>query len=194
MPTFNYAAREINCKIVFYGPGLGGKTSNLEYIFGQIAPQSRGRLISLATGNERTLFFDFLPVDVGVVRGFKTRIHLYSVPGQVYYNTSRKLILRGADGVVFVADSQVERVDANLQSIDNLAANLAEHGTDLRELPLVIQYNKRDLPHTSPVKELQALLNPAGAPYFEAVARHGIGVLDTFREVSRKVIARSRAR
>lgn len=156
----NYAAREINCKIVYYGPGLGGKTTNLEHIYGKVKPDTRGKLISLATENERTLFFDFLPVDLGTIRGFNTRFHLYTVPGQVYYNASRKLILKNVDGVVFVADSQVERMEANLESMQNLYDNMAEYGYDLTRMPFVIQYNKRDLPDDAPVSELQTALNP----------------------------------
>ncbi len=156
----NYASREINCKIVFYGPGLGGKTTNLEYIYGKVAPNTRGKLISLATETERTLFFDFLPVDLGTIRGFRTRFHLYTVPGQVYYNASRKLILKGVDGVVFVADSQAERAEANLESMQNLYDNMSAYGYDLTRMPFVIQYNKRDLPNASPLATLQEMLNP----------------------------------
>ncbi len=156
----NYAAREINCKIVYYGPGLGGKTTNLEHIYGKVKPDTRGKLISLATETERTLFFDFLPVDLGTIRGFNTRFHLYTVPGQVYYNASRKLILKNVDGVVFVADSQIERMEANLESMQNLYDNMAEYGYDLTKIPFVIQYNKRDLPNAAPVSDLQAALNP----------------------------------
>src|SRR5919205_2107034 len=149
MSMINYASREINCKIVYYGPGLGGKTTNLEHVYSKVAPDTRGKLISLATETERTLFFDFLPVDLGTIRGFKTRFHLYTVPGQVYYNASRKLILKGVDGIVFVADSQIERMEANLESFENLRVNLAEQGYDLDKLPYVIQYNKRDLPNVA---------------------------------------------
>ncbi len=160
MSMINYASREINCKLVYYGPGLGGKTTNLEHVFGKVNPNARGKLISLATETERTLFFDFLPVDLGTVRGFKTRFHLYTVPGQVYYNASRKLILKGVDGVVFVADSQLERMEANIESMQNLYDNMAEYGYDLTKIPFVVQYNKRDLPNASPIKDLQAALNP----------------------------------
>jgi mutual gliding-motility protein MglA len=160
MSMINYASREINCKLVYYGPGLGGKTTNLEFVYGKVQPNTRGKLISLATETERTLFFDFLPVDLGTIRGFKTRFHLYTVPGQVYYNASRKLILKGVDGIVFVADSQVERMEANIESMQNLYDNMSEYGYDLTKLPFVIQYNKRDLPNASPVKDLQAALNP----------------------------------
>jgi len=160
MSMINHAAREINCKLVYYGPGLGGKTTNLEHVYGKVSPGSRGKMISLATETERTLFFDFLPVDLGTIRGFKTRFHLYTVPGQVYYNASRKLILKGVDGVVFVADSQIERMEANIESMQNLYDNMAEHGYDLTRMPFVIQYNKRDLPNAAPISELQAALNP----------------------------------
>ena len=160
MSMINYASREINCKIVYYGPGLGGKTTNLEHVYAKVNPDTRGKLISLATETERTLFFDFLPVDLGSIRGFRTRFHLYTVPGQVYYNASRKLILKGVDGVVFVADSQVDRVEANQESMQNLYDNMAEHGYDLTRMPFVLQYNKRDLPNAAPIDELQALLNP----------------------------------
>ena len=160
MSMINYASREINCKIVYYGPGLGGKTTNLEHVYGKVAPDTRGKLISLATETERTLFFDFLPVDLGTIRGFKTRFHLYTVPGQVYYNASRKLILKGVDGIVFVGDSQVERMEANQEAMQNLYDNMAEYGYDLTTMPFVIQYNKRDLPNASPIRDLQAALNP----------------------------------
>ena len=160
MSMINYASREINCKLVYYGPGLGGKTTNLEHIYGKVSPNTRGKMISLATETERTLFFDFLPVDLGTIRGFKTRFHLYTVPGQVYYNASRKLILKGVDGIVFVADSQIERMEANVESMQNLYDNMAEYGYDLTKIPFVIQYNKRDLPNAAPIKDLQASLNP----------------------------------
>jgi len=160
MSMINYASREINCKLVYYGPGLGGKTTNLEFVYQKVAPGSRGKMISLATETERTLFFDFLPVDLGTIRGFRVKFHLYTVPGQVYYNASRKLILKGVDGVVFVADSQIERMDANLEAMQNLYENLAQYGYDLTRIPFAIQYNKRDLPNAAPVAELQAALNP----------------------------------
>jgi mutual gliding-motility protein MglA len=188
MSMINYASREINCKIVYYGPGLGGKTTNLEYVYEKVAPQTRGKLISLATETERTLFFDFLPVDLGTIRGFKTRFHLYTVPGQVYYNASRKLILKGVDGIVFVADSQVERLDANIESMHNLYDNLSEYGLDIQQLPFVIQYNKRDLPNICSVQELQSQLNPDTVPNYEAVGSRGIGVFDTLKAVSKLVI------
>ncbi len=160
MSMINYASREINCKLVYYGPGLGGKTTNLEHVYQKVSPDTRGKMVSLATETERTLFFDFLPVDLGTIRGFKTRFHLYTVPGQVYYNASRKLILKGVDGVVFVADSQIERTEANIESMQNLYDNMAEYGYDLTKIPFVMQYNKRDLPNAAPVGELQSQLNP----------------------------------
>ena len=188
MSMINYASREINCKIVYYGPGLGGKTTNLEYVYEKVSPNTRGKLISLATESERTLFFDFLPVDLGTIRGFKTRFHLYTVPGQVYYNASRKLILKGVDGVVFVGDSQVERLDANIEAMHNLYENLAEYGLDPRTMPFVVQYNKRDLPNVASVQELEANLNPTRVPAFEAVGTRGVGVFDTLKAVSKFVI------
>ncbi len=160
MSMINYASREINCKLVYYGPGLGGKTTNLEHIYAKVAPDTRGKMVSLATETERTLFFDFLPVDLGTIRGFKTRFHLYTVPGQVYYNASRKLILKGVDGVIFVADSQIERMEANVESMQNLYDNMSQYGYDLTKIPFVVQYNKRDLPNASPITELQQQLNP----------------------------------
>ena len=160
MSMINYASREINCKIVYYGPGLGGKTTNLEHVYGKVTPDTRGKLISLATETERTLFFDFLPVDLGTIRGFKTRFHLYTVPGQVYYNASRKLILKGVDGIVFVGDSQIERMEANQEAMQNLYDNMAEYGYDLTKMPFIIQYNTRDLPNASTIRDLQSGLNP----------------------------------
>lgn len=156
----NYSSREINCKVVYYGPGLGGKTTNIQYVYEKLAPETKGKLVTLATEMDRTLFFDFLPLELGEVKGFKTRFHLYTVPGQVYYNASRKLILKGVDGIVFVADSQVERMEANLEAMQNLYDNMAEYGYDLTKMPFVIQYNKRDLPNAAPLAELQASLNP----------------------------------
>lgn len=188
MSMINYASREINCKLVYYGPGLGGKTTNLEYVYGKVNPETRGKLISLATEQERTLFFDFLPVDLGAIRGFKTRFHLYTVPGQVYYNASRRLILKGVDGIVFVADSQAERMDANIAAMENLYENLADYGYDATQIPIALQWNKRDLPNAVPVSELSAQLNPGGLPEFEAVAVRGEGVFDTLRAVSKLVL------
>jgi mutual gliding-motility protein MglA len=184
----NFAAREINCKIVYYGAGLGGKTTNLQYIFDKTNEKQKGKMISLATETDRTLFFDFLPLDLGTVRGFKTRFHLYTVPGQVFYDASRKLILRGVDGVVFVADSQEERMDANVEAIDNRADNLKEHGYDFGKIPYVLQFNKRDMPTALPVDELKKQLVRRGEPTFEAVAPVGTGVFETLKEVARQVL------
>ena len=189
MSFINYSSREINCKIVYYGPGLCGKTTNLQYIYSKTNPDLKGKMISLATETERTLFFDFLPLSLGQIRGFKTRFHLYTVPGQVFYDASRKLILKGVDGVVFVADSQVERMEANLESIDNLKANLGEQGYDLTKVPLVIQYNKRDLPNAAPLDEMRRLLNPRGNPDFEAAAPVGRGVFETLKAIAREVLS-----
>ncbi|GAB4388524.1 MAG: GTPase domain-containing protein [Thermodesulfovibrionales bacterium] len=188
MSFINYSSREINCKIVYYGPGLCGKTTNLQYIYKKMVPDRKGKLISLATETERTLFFDFLPLALGDIKGFKVRFHLYTVPGQVFYAASRKLILKGVDGVVFVADSQLQRAEANVESLEDLGINLAEQGYDLKALPFIIQYNKRDLPNVVPVKELNAMLNGGGVPYFEAVASEGTGVFETLKEVGRLVI------
>lgn len=188
MSFINYSSREINCKIVYYGPGLCGKTTNLQYIYAKTNPQAKGKLISLATESERTLFFDFLPLALGTVRGFKTRFHLYTVPGQVFYDASRKLILKGVDGVVFVADSQIERMEANSESVDNLKINLSEQGYDLDKIPYVIQFNKRDLPSVVPVSEMQNLLNPRNVPFFEASAFKGDGVFDTLKAIAKLVL------
>lgn len=188
MSMINYASREINCKLVYYGPGLGGKTTNLEYVYNKVNPETRGKLISLATEQERTLFFDFLPVDLGSIRGFKTRFHLYTVPGQVYYNASRRLILKGVDGLVFVADSQAERMDANIAALENLYENLHDYGYDPAQLPIVLQWNKRDLPTAVPVDELRRQLNPMGLQDYEAVAVDGTGVFDTLKAVSKLVL------
>jgi len=188
MSLINYSSREINCKVVYYGPGLGGKTTNIRHIYSKISPEARGKLISLATELDRTLFFDFLPVDLGSIRGFKVRFHLYTVPGQVFYNASRKLILKGVDGVVFVADSQIERLDANLESFQNLIQNLSEHGLGLEEIPLVIQYNKRDLDNIVPVAELEKKLNHRGVQSFEGIAIQGTGVFETLKAICKSVI------
>jgi mutual gliding-motility protein MglA len=185
----NFAAREINCKIVYYGAGLGGKTTNLQHIYKTTAEAQKGKMISLATETERTLFFDFLPLDLGTVRGFKTRIHLYTVPGQVFYDASRKLILRGVDGIVFVADSQEERMDANLEALDNLGTNLKEHNIDFAKLPYVLQLNKRDLPNILSVEQLTKELQVKGEPVMEGVAVTGQGVFETLREVAKLVLA-----
>ena len=188
MSMINYASREINCKIVYYGTGLGGKTTNLEYIYSRVNPETKGKMISLATESERTLFFDFLPIDLGEVRGFKTRFHLYTVPGQVYYNASRRLILKGVDGIVFVADSQASRAEANIESMHNLYENLETYGYDLEGIPFAIQYNKRDMPNILPVEELRAQINPMGVPDFEGVAIEGSGVFETLSCVSKLVV------
>lgn len=188
MAFINYASREINCKIVYYGPGLCGKTTNLQTIYQRTSPDARGKMISLATETERTLFFDFLPLALGDIRGFKTRFHLYTVPGQVFYDASRKLILKGVDGVVFVADSQEERLDANIESMENLKDNLDEQGYQLEKLPFVIQYNKRDLPNQTPLEELKELLNPDQVPDFEACALTGEGVFETLKAVAKQIL------
>jgi signal recognition particle receptor subunit beta len=188
MSFINYASREINCKVVYYGPGLCGKTTNLQFIYAKTNPDLKGKMISLATETERTLFFDFLPLALGQIRGFKTRFHLYTVPGQVFYDASRKLILKGVDGVVFVADSQVERMEANLESLDNLRVNLGEQGYDLAKVPYVVQYNKRDLPNAAPLEEMRRLCNPSGAPDYEACATVGKGVFETLKAVAKGVL------
>ena len=188
MSFINYSSREINCKIVYYGPGLCGKTTNLQYIYNKTNPDLKGKMISLATETERTLFFDFLPLALGQIRGFKTRFHLYTVPGQVFYDASRKLILKGVDGVVFVADSQVERMEANIESLENLKINLAEQGADIDRTPYVVQYNKRDLPNAAPLEEMRRVLNPGQVPDFEACATVGSGVFETLKAVARSVL------
>ncbi|MEY4510751.1 MAG: hypothetical protein RLZZ450_2873 [Pseudomonadota bacterium] len=188
MSFINYLSREINCKIVYYGPGLCGKTTNLQYIYNKTNPDAKGKMISLATETERTLFFDFLPLALGEIRGVKTRFHLYTVPGQVFYDASRKLILKGVDGVVFVADSQIARMEANVESLENLRTNLAEQGYNLDKLPCVIQYNKRDMPGIAPVEELRQLLNASNVPDFEGVASTGVGVFDTLKAVAKLVL------
>ena len=188
MSFINYASREINCKIVYYGPGLCGKTTNLQHVYQKTAPEAKGKMISLATETERTLFFDFLPLALGEIRGFKTRFHLYTVPGQVFYDASRKLILKGVDGVIFVADSQNERMDANVEAIDNLQINLKAQGYDLMTIPYVLQLNKRDLPNVAPVDEMVGLLRKKSEPVFEAVASKGTGVFETLKGVAKLVL------
>jgi len=188
MSFINYLSREINCKLVYYGPGLCGKTTNLQFIYNKTAPEAKGKMISLATEQERTLFFDFLPLSLGEIRGFRTRFHLYTVPGQVFYDASRKLILKGVDGVIFVADSQIERMEANIESLENLRTNLAEQGYSLDKIPYVIQYNKRDLPSAAPLNELREVLNPSNTVDFEAVASRGDGVFDTLKAVAKLVL------
>lgn len=188
MSLINYSSREINVKIVYYGPGLCGKTSNIQYIYDKVSPDTKGKLITLATEMDRTLFFDFLPLELGTVKGFRTRFHLYTVPGQVYYDASRKLILRGVDGIVFVADSQKSRYDANIESVYNLHENLGEYNMKLDEIPYAIQYNKRDLPDIIAVDDLEQELNPQRLPSFEAVAVKGVGVFDTLKAVAKSVL------
>lgn len=188
MSFINYSSREINCKIVYYGPGLCGKTTNLQYIYKRTNPGQKGKLISLATETERTLFFDFLPLALGDIRGFKVRFHLYTVPGQVFYAASRKLILKGVDGVVFVADSQIERMDANMESLEDLKINLAEQGYAIEKLPYAIQYNKRDLPGVAPVNEMNKIINLNGVQWFGAVAITGVGVFETLKSVAKQVL------
>jgi mutual gliding-motility protein MglA len=192
MSFINYSSREINCKLVYYGPGLGGKTTNLQFIYARTSPEAKGKMISLATETERTLFFDFLPLSLGEIRGFKTRFHLYTVPGQVFYDASRKLILKGVDGVVFVADSQNERMEANIESLENLRLNLNEQGYNLDKLPYIIQYNKRDLPNAAPMDELRQLLNPTHVPEFEACATTGVGVFETLKAIAKAVLTELR--
>jgi signal recognition particle receptor subunit beta len=188
MSFINYASREINCKIVYYGPGLCGKTTNLQFVYQKTATEAKGKMISLATETERTLFFDFLPLALGEIRGFKTRFHLYTVPGQVFYDASRKLILKGVDGVVFVADSQEERMEANIESVENLRFNLQEQGYELDKLPYVIQYNKRDLPNIVTVDELRREINTTSVPDFEACAATGEGVFDTLKAIAKLIL------
>ena len=188
MSFINYQTKEINCKIVYYGPGLGGKTTNIQYVYEKTASKNKGEMVTLNTDNERTLFFDFLPLDLGEIRGFKTRLHLYTVPGQVFYEASRKLILRGVDGLVFVADSQIEKFDANIQSLQSLEENLKEQGYDIRKMPTVLQLNKRDLPNISPEEELLKTLNYNDFPVFNASAVNGEGVFDTLKMISKLVL------
>jgi small GTP-binding protein len=188
----NFTTREITCKIVYYGPGRSGKTTNLHYIYGRVPDARRGRMVSLATQTDRTLFFDFLPIDLGQISGFNTRFQLYTVPGQVYYNATRRLVLQGADGVVFVADSQARQLDENIESLQNLQANLLEHGVDVRTVPLILQYNKQDLPRElilSPA-DLDDALNFRGVASFSADALHGMGVFETLKAISEMVLKR----
>ena len=188
MSFVNRMSKEVNCKIVYYGPGLCGKTTNLQYVFAATKPESRGKIISLETETERTLFFDFLPIDLGKIGEYKVRFHLYTVPGQVFYDASRRLILRGADGIVFVADSQPSRMEANIESVDNLAQNLATYNLTLAQVPYVVQYNKRDLPEVVPLDELRAAVNPLGVPEFEAAAKSGGGVFETLKGLAKPVL------
>lgn len=189
MSFINYSSREINCKIVYYGPGLCGKTTNLNFVYNKIKPEAKGKMISLATETERTLFFDFLPISLGEIKGFRTRFHLYTVPGQIFYDASRKLILKGVDGIVFVADSQIERLDSSLESFDNMKENLKEQGYNLDNIPFVLQYNKRDLSNIVPTRELKKLLNINGVPDFESIALQGIGVFDTLKGIVKLVLS-----
>jgi signal recognition particle receptor subunit beta len=188
MTFINYSTKEINCKIVYYGCGLSGKTTNLQYIYDRTTDGAKGKLISLSSENERTLFFDFLPLDAGEVRGFKTRFHLYTIPGQSFYEVSRQFILKGVDGIVFVVDSQRERAEANLESYESLESNLEAQGYDIKKIPLVVQYNKRDLPSATPIQELSQSFSHIGAPEFEAVANKGIGVFETLTEITKLVL------
>jgi len=188
MSFINYAAREINCKIVYYGPGLGGKTTNIQWIHEKTRADAKGKLISLATETERTLFFDFLPIELGTIRGFRMRFHLYTVPGQVFYDASRKLILKGVDGVVFVADSQEARMDANIEAVSNLRGNLKEQGYDLAAMPYALQLNKRDLPSAVALAELEKALRIKDEPVFEAVATDGTGVFETLKSIIKLVL------
>ncbi len=188
MSFVNYHTKEINCKIVYYGPGLGGKTTNIQHVYQKTSGGNKGDIISLNTENERTLFFDFLPLDLGEIRGFKTRFHLYTVPGQVFYEASRKLILRGVDGIVFVADSQVERMEANIESLKGLEKNLLEQGYDIESIPIVMQWNKTDLPNITSKADLSEKLNKWDFPEFEACATSGEGVFDTLKSVSKYVL------
>lgn len=188
MSFVNYKTKEINCKIVYYGPGLGGKTTNIQFVYKRSAGENRGDMVSLNSENERTIFFDFLPLDLGEIRGFKTRFHLYTVPGQVFYESSRKLILRGVDGVVFVADSQLERMEANIESLRSLETNLSEQGYDISKIPLVFQWNKRDLPNVSSVEDLNLTLNKFKRPHYEGVAVKGDGVFETLKTITKLVL------
>lgn len=188
MSYINYTVREINCKIVYYGPGLSGKSTNLHYIYERTNTEAKGKMNSLATETDQILFFDFLPLALGEIRGFKTRFHLYTVPGQVFYDASRKSILKGVDGVVFVADSQIDRIEDNQESLENLRTNLAEQGYSLDKIPYIIQYNKRDLPEITSVEELRALLNPTNVPDFEGIATTGVGVFDTLKAIAKLVL------
>jgi len=188
MSFVNYHTKEINCKIVYYGPGLGGKTTNIQHVYQRTTAGSKGQMVTLNTENERTLFFDFLPLDLGTIRGFKTRFHLYTVPGQVFYEASRKLVLRGVDGVVFVADSQVERMEDNIESFNGLKRNLEDQGYDMEKLPIVMQWNKRDLPNTISVQDLESKLNKKDFPSFESTATTGEGVFETLKMISKLVL------
>lgn len=188
MAVINYSKKEISAKIVYYGPSLCGKTTNIQSIYSSIKPDQKGKLVSLATEADRTLFFDFLPIEIENIRGFKTRLHFYTVPGQVYYNSTRRAVLTGVDGIVFVADSQRDKMEENIESLSNLEENLNYYGKSIKTLPLVIQYNKRDLPDATPVAEMEQILNPDGYPYCEAVAPTGEGVLQTLTRITKQVL------
>ncbi|WP_413559027.1 GTP-binding protein [Bdellovibrio sp. HCB209] len=188
MSFINYNAKEIHCKVVYYGPSLGGKTTNIQWVYQKTAEDQKSKLVALNTDIERTLFFDFLPLNVGEIRGFKTRFHLYTVPGQVVYDASRKLILKGLDGVIFVADSQIERMDENLESLRNLETNLEQQGYDIKEIPLIMQYNKRDLPNVASLAEMRSALNPYNAPEIEGCASEGKGVFESLKTASKSII------
>lgn len=188
MSFINYNAKEIHCKVVYYGPSLGGKTTNIQWVYQQTNEDQKSKLVALNTDIERTLFFDFLPLNIGEIRGFKTRFHLYTVPGQVVYDASRKLILKGLDGVIFVADSQNERMDENIEAFRNLERNLEQQGYDIKEIPLIIQYNKRDLPNAASIEDLRSALNPYNAPEFEATASEGRGVFESLKSASKSII------
>ncbi len=188
MAFINYINKEINAKIVYYGPGLSGKTTNIIYIHKKLTPESRGKLVSLATQTDRTLFFDFLPISIGEINGYKVRFHLYTVPGQIFYNTTRKMVLKGVDGIVFVADSQKQMLEDNIESLKNLEENLNDYGIDIKEIPMVIQYNKRDLENAMDIEDLHIHLNKYKAPFFTAVATEGKGVLETLMAICKMVI------
>ncbi len=188
MSFINYNAKEIHCKVVYYGPSLSGKTTNIQWVYQKTADDQKSKLVALNTDIERTLFFDFLPLNVGDIRGFQTRFHLYTVPGQVVYDASRKLILKGLDGVIFVADSQSERMEENIESLRNLEKNLEQQGYNIREIPLIMQYNKRDLPNVASLAELRSALNPYNAPEIEAIASEGKGVFESLKTVSKSII------
>ena len=193
MVSINYSAREVCCKIVYYGPGLSGKTTNLQYVHGKVPNSTRGDLISLATEADRTLYFDFLPINIGTINGFQAKFQLYTVPGQVYYNATRKLVLRGVDGVVYVADSQPDKMDENIESLANLIDNLQEYGYDINELPMVLQYNKRDLPNVLSVEEMNNRINTRNVPYYEASATLGTGVFDTLKLIIKLVLEKAKS-
>lgn len=188
MSFINYASKEINCKVVYFGPGLSGKTTNVQYIYEQTQADQRGKLVTLSTENERTLFFDFLPLAIGEVRGYTTRFHLYTIPGQTFYEVSRQFILKGVDGIVFVADSDPERMEANIESYEDLQKSLERAGYDINKIPLVLQYNKRDLPDAVSIREMEATFNPMHRPHFEAMANRGEGVMETLQSVSQWII------